>query len=349
VHEVGFVGGPLDRCPEYQLAVTDEDIEAELGPCGNAGQIGSTMIVPRRPASFLVVRVREQDPEWQLLCAGYEDKKWRKVGLSTYLLNHLVEFAYRWTELQSINSATAFEMVDEAAKRVYTSEKSKSRGEFGELLLHAVLRSHCNSEPALSKIFFKSSDNETVKGFDCVHVVPRDGKLELWFGEAKFYTEVRSAIREVVKELGLHLGTAYLRREFALVQSKIDSSWPYAAQFRELLEKQRPIDEIFDVLRIPVLLTYDSEAIAGADAVTPEYLAALEAEAREALDYFLEQSADLPEEVRVHLLLVPVKNKAALVRYLHGRLQDLQQPVEEEDDETDADASGTKGDAGDAS
>jgi hypothetical protein len=291
------------------------------------------MSFPTRPSPFLSVRVREDDPEWQLLCVGYEDKKWRKVGLSTYLLNHLVEFAFRWTELQNIDSTTALEMVDEAAKRVYASEKPKSRGEFGELLLHAVLRSHCDSEPALSKIFFKSGDNETVKGFDCVHVVPRDGKLELWFGEAKFYKEVRPAIREVVKELQAHLGTAYLRREFALVQSKVDPSWPYAKEFRELLEKTKPIDEIFDTLCVPVLLTYDSGAINAADAVTPEYIAALEAEARDALNYFVAQSAALPDEIRVHLLLVPVKNKAKLVEHLHARLHDLQQPVEESDDD----------------
>jgi hypothetical protein len=301
------------------------------------------MTFPTRPSPFLAVRVRESEPEWQLLCAGYEDKKWRKVGLSTYLLNHLVEFAFRWTELQGIDSATALEMVDEAAKRVYASEKPKSRGEFGELLLHAVLRSHCDSEPALSKIFFKSGDNETVKGFDCVHVVQRDDKLELWFGEVKFYKAVRPAIREVVEELTKHLGTGYLRREFALVQSKVDPSWPYAEQFRALLEKSKPIDEIFDAVCIPVLLTYDSDAVRAADAVTEKYLAALEAEAREALDYFVEESAVLPAEVRIHLLLVPVKDKAKLVEHLHARLKDLQQPVEEEDDDALAEAAAVAG------
>lgn len=295
------------------------------------------MTLPTRPEPFLVARVREpaEDPDWQLLCAGYEDAKWRKVGLSTYLLNHLVEFAFRWSELQDLDSATALEMVDEAAKRVYTSEKPKSRGEFGELLLHAVLRSHCDSEPAMSKIFFKSGDNDTVKGFDCVHIVPSGDSLELWFGEAKFYNAVRPAIREVVEELERHLGTAYLRREFALVQSKIDPNWPYAAQFRELIAKSRPINEIFDVIRIPVLITYDSSVINAHNEVSPDYIAALELEARQALDYFLERSASLPDEVRVHLLLVPVKKKAVLVQHLHRRLHDLQQPVEEDEDPAD--------------
>jgi hypothetical protein len=86
------------------------------------------------------------------------------------------------------------------------------------------------------------------------------------------------------------------------------------------------------VLRIPVLLTYDSTAIGEHDAVDPEYLGELEAEARAALDYFVERSAVLPEEVQLHLLLVPLKDKAALEEHLHARLRNLQQPVEEEDD-----------------
>lgn len=65
-----------------------------------------------------------------------------------------------------------------------------------------------------------------------------------------------------------------------------------------------------------------------------QYLVDLEAEARSALDYFLERSASLPNEVRLHLLLVPLKDKAALEAHLHKRLRNLQQPeVEENDDE----------------
>lgn len=292
------------------------------------------MTFPTRPAPFLVARVRvvDEDFNWQLLCAGYEGGRWRKVGLSTYLLNHLVEFAFRWSELQELNSATALEMLDEAAKRVYDSEKFVGRGEFGELLLHAVLRSHCDSEPALSKIFFKTGDNDTVKGFDCVHVVPRGDALELWFGEAKFYKDVRKAVRDAVEELERHFGTKYLRREFALVQSKIDPSWPYAQQFRDLLSKSKPIDEIFDVLRIPVLLTYDSSAVGAHGEVSEAFVTELEAEARAAMDYFLDQSSALPSEIQLHLLLVPLKDKKALVTHLHRRLRALQQPVEEDDD-----------------
>jgi hypothetical protein len=36
---------------------------------------------------------------------------------------------------------------------VYTTEKFKRRGEFGELLLHAVIRELWETEPAVSKLY----------------------------------------------------------------------------------------------------------------------------------------------------------------------------------------------------
>ena len=50
------------------------------------------------------------------------------------------------------------QMVDrlaEAAKTVYTTEKYKKRGEFGELILHLILRDFFETVPLLSKIYFK--------------------------------------------------------------------------------------------------------------------------------------------------------------------------------------------------
>ena len=73
---------------------------------------------------------------------------------------------------------------------IYQSENFKSRGEFGELLLHAIIRETYNTIPAISKIYYKDGPNETVKGFDAVHVVVTDDTLELWLGEVKFYNNI---------------------------------------------------------------------------------------------------------------------------------------------------------------
>lgn len=278
------------------------------------------------PARFFAARVelRGDPPEMTTLCAGYERGEWRKSGFVDHLFDYLVEFALKWSQLQNLNSATAFRMIEDAARRVYESENYGNRGEFGELLLHAALRSHFNSEPAVSKLFYKTGDNDTVKGFDCVHVVePNDqGGLELWLGEAKFYSDIADAIQKAVASLQELTETERLKREFVLIRGLVDDTWPYAEEFKALTDG-RSLDEVFDVLRIPVLLTYDSGAVNDHDRICEEYEEALRKEAEGIFERF-KGNPRLPKDICIHLILVPLKDKAELNDALNNRLKQLQ-------------------------
>ncbi len=55
-------------------------------------------------------------------------------------------------------------MTKKAAQIVYNTTKYGSRGEFGETLLHIAIRQIYQTIPAVSKIYYKSAVNETVKG-----------------------------------------------------------------------------------------------------------------------------------------------------------------------------------------
>lgn len=278
------------------------------------------------PAQFFTARVelRGEPPDMTTLCAGYERGKWRKSDFVQHLFDYLVEFALKWSQLQKLNSATAYRMIEDAARRVYESEKYGKRGEFGELLLHAALRSHFCSEPAVSKLFYKTGDNDTVKGFDCVHVIDHadaDG-LELWLGEAKFHADITAAMQKAIASLKELTETERLKREFVLIRGLVDDTWPYAEEFKALTEG-KSLDEIFDVLRIPVLLTYDSQAVKDHDRICHEYETALRTEAESIFERF-KGNARLPADIYIHLILVPLRDKTALNEALHTRLKDLQ-------------------------
>jgi hypothetical protein len=218
------------------------------------------------PTPLLQVVVEDLDltPALTSLCAGYERGEWRAAQLAEHLFEWLPEFALSYSERQGFQDTTAVRLLKRAAQVVYASDKYQRRGEFGELLLHAVVRQHFGSEPAISKLFYKDSANDTVKGFDAVHVVPvDDGSLELWLGEVKFYEDGRAAVRDVAAELHAHTTTEFLRGEFALILNKIDEAWPFADRLKLLLDPATSLDQVFDRLRVPVLLTYDSETVAG--------------------------------------------------------------------------------------
>ena len=128
-------------------------------------------------------------------------------------------------------------------------------------------------------MWFKTANNDTYKGFDGVHSVHTARHLELWLGEAKFYRDVDRAIREVVTELEDDLRD-YLRSEFALVASKIDDAHPHAEELRLLMHPSSSLDQVFDRIVVPILVTYDSASTLAHTKVCPEYDAALEVEVR---------------------------------------------------------------------
>lgn len=275
----------------------------------------------KHPAPFLKVRVSdfEAEPWLVAMCAGYENGEWREDQLIEHAMEWLPEFSLKYSECVSLGAHNAVKLLRKAAKALYKTEKFKSRGEFGELFLHMILRQVYGTIPAICKMHYKDSRNDTVKGFDCVHVVSRDDELELWIGEVKFYKEITSAIRDVVKELHEHTERDYLRDEFVAITNKIDETWPHAERLKKLLDENTSLDDVFDSVAIPVLLTYDSKTINSHKNITKEFEVEFEKEIREHFEKFVEK--ELPDCINISLILLPLRSKEDLQSKLHGELQ----------------------------
>ncbi|NVK37886.1 MAG: DUF1837 domain-containing protein [Gammaproteobacteria bacterium] len=275
----------------------------------------------RHPAPLLKVRVSdfEAEPWLVAMCAGYENGEWREDQLIEHAMEWLPEFSLKYSEWSSLGASNAVKLVRKAAKAIYNTEKFKSRGEFGELFLHMILRQVFGTIPAICKMHYKDSRNDTVKGFDCVHIVSKEEVLELWIGEVKFYKEINSAIRDVVKELFEHTKRDYLRDEFVAITNKIDETWPHSEKLKMLLDENSSLDEIFDSVSVPVLLTYDSNVINSHERVTDDFKVAFEKEVRENWEKF--KGKELPDCIHISLILLPLKSKAEIQKKLHEELQ----------------------------
>jgi hypothetical protein len=268
--------------------------------------------------SVLRVLVDRSDlaPPLTSLCAGYEQGEWRVKALADEMANALPDFALSYAERQSFNSSTGMSLVRRAGQLVYSTKKYGRRGEFGELLLHVLVSRLFQTEPAISKIYFKDSPNDTVKGFDCVHIVATP-EMELWLGEVKFYTDRAAAIRDVIDELVKHSDRDYLRTEFLMIVNKIDPAWPHAEALRRLLHESKSLDEVFPRIRIPVLITYDSDVVASHSSWEDPYLERFTLEVLEGHSQFAKK---LKSDIFVHLILVPLASKQNLVNEMHQRL-----------------------------
>ena len=277
-----------------------------------------------KPSPFINVRIHNVDllPSLSGFCVGYERGAWRTQQLADHVIEWLPEFALTPSECATLGHDNAIKLIRSAARRVYESDKFRNRGEFGEVLLHAAVRQVFDSVPAVSKIYYKSAANDTVKGFDAVHIVGAPDELELWIGEAKFYSDITGAISNVVEEIRTHTETDYLRGEFLLIANKIDPKWPHADVLRRLLQPEVSLDLIFQRVCIPVLLTYDSPCVSSHTACDAGYARAFEQEIN--AHYATFKAKELPKEMKIHLFLMPLEKKAALVSALDEKLKLLQ-------------------------
>lgn len=278
----------------------------------------------QQPAPLMEVRVHDLalTPSVTGLCVGYELGHWRAAQFADHLMEWLPEFALTYSEIRSINPGNMVALMREAAKKLYASEKFANRGEFGEIILHAAIRQVFGSLPAISKIYYKSARNDTVKGFDAVHVVDGPAGLQLWLGEAKFYSDIGSAIRDVAEELRAHTQRDYLRDEFLLIAGKIDDQWPHAEELNTLLSPNTSLDQVFESVCIPVLLTYDSACIANHRKVTDEYVTEFQEEIMRHYETF--RKKDLPGNVLIRLFLMPLEHKVELIAELDRKLRGWQ-------------------------
>lgn len=281
--------------------------------------------MPNHPV--LEIRVNQLDisPSLTVVCPGYENRVWRAEALARDTFDrHLASFALPYSDSSSFNDGNAAKLLRRAAKAVYATDKYSKRGEFGELLLHAICRDIFESQPAISKIHFKDASNDTVKGFDSVHVVETSSELELWLGEVKFYENLSSAVYDVTKELENHLKSDYLRSEFVVVVNKLDENWPHSARVARLLDENSSLDNIFDALTIPILLTYNSAAVHAHERVSDDYVAALAEEAQAAWTNF-NAKCEIKWKIRLRLILLPLHSKKRLVELMQDRLLAWQQ------------------------
>ena len=273
-----------------------------------------------RPPFFnIIIHKDDTFPDLHGVCAGFESRQWRKDQLVDYLFEYLPEFALTYSEFENLTGENVVAKMRQVVMSIYQSEKFKNRGEFGELLLHAIIRETYNTLPAISKIYYKDGPNETVKGFDAVHVVVTDDTLELWLGEVKFYKDIYSAISDVIKELNQHVKVRYVRNEFVAITNKIDAQWPHADRLMTLLHPHTSLDDVFSNTCIPVLLTYDSSVLRRYDNKCDEYIQEISEELQRFHKIFCDKLGKFP--LTIHLFLFPLNTKVELINSLEAKLE----------------------------
>lgn len=260
------------------------------------------------------------------ICAGFENGEWRGQRLADNLFNCIPDFCLSYSEVHEVDSTEWMDKLRKSVAMIYNSPKYKSRGEFGELLLHYILKDFYKTIPAISKMYFKDGPNETVKGFDAVHVIENDeGLLDLWLGEVKFYKNASQAIKDVIPEIEEHFAHDYLRTEFIAITNKLDKESPFYENLSQLISPDTSLDEIFERICVPVLITFNSKVIDKHVKYTDAYKEEMRTEMEKYFNQFETQFEKLGIDIEVHLFLLPLKTKETFVQMLNNKLNLWQQ------------------------
>lgn len=274
-------------------------------------------------------------------------KEYRLDKLICILTDVIPEFAFGLHQGTLTENTKLISKIKDAAKSIYKlnvfnevneiyendgylddndERKYLRRGEFGELILHLLLRDFHNTIPLISKIYFKDSYGHAVHGFDSIHIDPIEKTL--WLGESKIYLNGKSGIKELVNDIKEHIKTDFLNDEFTIISKRVtdDFSIPERDEWLRIMNSNTKLSDKLKSIKIPLLCTYTSKNFSDYDDESLEdFKIAFENEINELKAHFDDNNDHpLKDKLDIILLLFPIKSKKDLVRGLHRNLTLIQ-------------------------
>jgi len=311
---------------------------------------------------------------------GFDFGKYRLGELINILMRVLVEFAFGYHE--GILKKYDIDILREAANSIYKidvfkqaketylendeeyeddiSDKYLKRGEFGELILHLILRDFVNTIPLISKIYFKDSDGVTVHGFDAVHIGPdlrKSNYNSIYFGESKLYKDGKKGIKDLLNDIEEHFTKDFLRREFALIGKKrnaflkleeyedlntikdyenfLKQKEYWFNKLDKIANQNGKLQDLFSSVTIPLLCTYTSKVFLNHTSENEEFINEYKGEVRDLKKLFDNKFEEMKKkykdtgepiqsDLNIIVMLFPVPDKKELVKKLHEKLSNIQ-------------------------
>lgn len=254
----------------------------------------------------------------------YSLKKWRCDGLAKHLIEWLPEFSLKASEIVNIQAHNAEAIIARSICAFNDNDLPRDRL-VAELILHAILRGRANSEPIACKVFYKAAGK--LSEFGNAHIVQEPGQNDqLWLGLARLIQagSMDSTLEQICEVLDATISEAALsaEREIIIALREPHHHLPKAETFNQALHRNSPVDDMLNVLCFPILLTYDSVALASG--WLADYVNNLKSEI---VDHYSALKTQLPEnleQVKIAVFLVPMESVAKLIKAFNDRCQALE-------------------------
>lgn len=270
----------------------------------------------------------------------FENGEWRYQHFNKFILDNLCETALSNTERSKL-IGEPFSSLHRAANNLrFLEDKEDKReyvesGEIAEILLYAIMRRHYGALPVVPKIYYKQNPKDNAKGADSVHIVlEKDDSFSLWYGEAKFYTDLAAAINAAIGSVHDTIKDDKLKKENSIVTSTRDlddliTNEKQLDKIKAMLSSDTSLDKLKPILHIPVLLLHQCGITAKQKEMSDLYRAEITKQYQSKAETFFkklnEECVDvhLYSQIKFHLILVPVPNKNQVVQLFTDRACEL--------------------------
>lgn len=239
----------------------------------------------------------------------FDDAIWRSEELCDYLLDWLPEIALPSSTLALYTDRFKARELLPKARMALKGQSIDSERLLAEALLHAIMRNHLGSEPIPCRLF--SLDDGTATS---AHIVFDDSGDQLWLGRPSLLPllDRKAILEQIVESIETAVTSGVLKkeREFALSLRQPLHARPTTVE--AMLSNRAKIEDLRKIIRLPVLLAYESPHLA--NSFYTEYLKDL---VEEADTEYRSLMAMLPSsliDVSVAVFLIPIPNVAKLTQ-----------------------------------
>jgi len=300
--------------------------------------------------NVIIAKIDEVDLKSYLVDSDLNDCGSRSFlfpELASVIINAIPEYVFASYVDPVIPQTDAVERLREAAKSIYKIKdfdlmkralidrddtaiaelktKKNNRGEFGEILLHLLLRDFHETIPLISKVYFKDSTGVPAHGFDAVHISPVEKAL--WLGESKFYSDSKEGIKALIEDINHHFIKDYLNEQILVIKKNLGcNEIPQRDDWIKKLNESSKLSDQLSIINIPLLCIYPHNIYSLFDDLNvKDAVTCHETNARELKKHF-DDNNNHPNKsaLNIILLLFPVKDKKELAKMLHEKLWYMQ-------------------------
>lgn len=259
----------------------------------------------------------------------YEDGKWRYEKFQNFVWDNIAETSLSQAERNAL-IYRSHSLLTAAAKNLRLTDEKDDIGqgsELAEIVLYGIMKHHYKALPVVPKIFYKQNVQDNAKGADSVHVVLEPGdNFSLWFGEAKFYNDIKDArLPSIVESVGNSLKTDKLKKENSIITNVSDLDClgidaDLVKKIKSALSNKHSIDELKSKIHIPILLLHECDLTDKNQEYNQAYKDAIVTYHKDrARAYFTRQVQKLAgifkySEIKFHIILFPVPSKKTIVK-----------------------------------